>query len=100
MSTLHTSALATTFKIGGDMEVNRLGYGAMRLTGEGIWGEPKDREEAKRVIKAAVDHGVNFVDTADSYGPAVSEPIIGEALGTRHKNVIVATKAGLDTSGP
>lgn len=100
MSTLHTSALPTTFKIGGDMEVNRLGYGAMRLTGNGIWGEPKDREEAKRVIKAAVEHGVNFIDTADSYGPAVSEPIIGEALGARHKGVIVATKAGLTRQGP
>jgi pyridoxine 4-dehydrogenase len=100
MSTLHTSALPTTFKIGGDMEVRRLGYGAMRLTGKGIWGEPKDREEAKRVVRAAVEHGVNLIDTADSYGPAVSEPIIGEALGSSHKGVIVATKAGLTRQGP
>ena len=74
------STPAKTFKIGGDLEVNRLGYGAMRLTGKGIWGEPKDRGEAKRVLKRAVELGVNFIDTADSYGPAVSEPLIGEAL--------------------
>ena len=63
------STPAKTFKIGGDLEVNRLGYGAMRLTGKGVWGEPKDRSEAKRVLKRAVELGVNFIDTADSYGP-------------------------------
>jgi pyridoxine 4-dehydrogenase len=69
-----------TFKIGGDLEVNRLGFGAMRLTGPGIWGEPKDAGEARRVLKRAVELGVNFIDTADSYGPEVSERLIGEAL--------------------
>jgi pyridoxine 4-dehydrogenase len=66
------SALARTFKIGGDLEVNRLGFGAMRLAGKGIWGEPKDPDEAKRVLKRAVALGVNFIDTADSYGPDIS----------------------------
>jgi aryl-alcohol dehydrogenase-like predicted oxidoreductase len=65
------STPARTFKIGGDLEVNRLGFGAMRLTGKGIWGEPKDVDEAKRVLKRAVELGVNFIDTADSYGPTV-----------------------------
>ena len=64
---------AKTFKIGGDLEVDRLGFGAMRLTGKGIWGEPKDVDEAERVLKRAVELGVNFIDTADSYGPAASE---------------------------
>jgi pyridoxine 4-dehydrogenase len=94
------SAIQKTFKIGGDMEVNRLGYGAMRLTGNGIWGEPKDRNEAKRVLQRAVQLGVNFIDTADSYGPAVSEPIIGEALAPFPKGLVVATKAGFTRQGP
>ncbi len=89
-----------TFKIGGDLEVNRLGFGAMRLTGPGIWGEPKDHEEAKRVVKRAVELGVNFIDTADSYGPAVSEPIIGQAIALSAQEVVVATKAGLTRQGP
>jgi aryl-alcohol dehydrogenase-like predicted oxidoreductase len=94
------SAVPKTFRIGGDLEVNRLGFGAMRLTGKGIWGEPKDRGEAKRVVKRAVELGVNFIDTADSYGPAVSEPIIGEALSPYPKGVAVATKGGFTRQGP
>jgi pyridoxine 4-dehydrogenase len=94
------SALARTFKIGGDLEVNRLGFGAMRLAGKGIWGEPKDRDEAKRVLKRAVELGVNFIDTADSYGPDVSEPLIGETLSPFPKGLVVATKAGLTRPGP
>src|ERR1700730_14918214 len=94
------STPAKTFKIGGDLEVNRLGFGAMRLTGKGIWGEPKDVDEAKRVLKRAVELGVNFIDTADSYGPAVSERLIGEALSPFPKGLVVATKAGLTRQGP
>jgi pyridoxine 4-dehydrogenase len=91
---------AQTFKIGGDLEVNRLGFGAMRLTGKGIWGEPRDVGEAKRVLKRAVELGVNFIDTADSYGPAVSERLIGEALSPFPKGLVVATKGGLSRQGP
>ncbi len=89
-----------TFAIGGDLTVNRLGYGAMRITGDGIWGEPKDREGAKKVLRHAVELGVNFIDTADSYGPDVSEQLIGEALAPYAKGVVIATKAGLTRSGP
>ena len=89
-----------TFAIGGDLTVNRLGYGAMRITGDGIWGEPKDREGAKKVLQRAVELGVNFVDTADSYGPEVSEQLIGEALAPYAKGVVIATKAGLTRQGP
>ena len=92
--------IAKTFKIGGDLEVKRLGFGAMRLTGPGIWGEPKDPEEARRVLKRAVELGVNFIDTADSYGPVVSERLIGEALAPFPKGLVVATKAGLTRQGP
>lgn len=91
---------AQTFKIGGDLEVDRLGFGAMRLTGKGIWGEPRDVDEAKRVLKRAVELGVNFIDTADSYGPAVSERLIGEALSPFPKGLVVATKGGLTRQGP
>jgi aryl-alcohol dehydrogenase-like predicted oxidoreductase len=89
-----------TFAIGGDLTVNRLGYGAMRITGDGIWGEPKDRETAKKVLRRAVELGVNFIDTADSYGPEVSEQLIGEALAPYAKGVVIATKAGLTRQGP
>ena len=92
--------IAKTFKIGGDLEVKRLGFGAMRLTGPGIWGEPKDPEEARRVLKRAVELGVNFIDTADSYGPVISERLIGEALAPFPKGLVVATKAGLTRQGP
>jgi pyridoxine 4-dehydrogenase len=94
------SKLKETLKLGGDLEVRRLGYGAMRLTGKGIWGEPPGRDEAKRVLKRAVELGVNFIDTADSYGPAVSERLIGEALSPFPKGLVVATKAGLTRQGP
>ncbi|HEY0263048.1 MAG TPA: aldo/keto reductase [Granulicella sp.] len=100
-TTIHTNAAAGgTFKLGGDLEINRLGYGAMRITGKGIWGEPKDRENAKKVLRRAVELGVNFIDTADSYGPAVSEILIGEALAPYAKGVVIATKAGLTRQGP
>lgn len=82
------------------MIVNRLGYGAMRITGDGIWGEPKDRENAKKVLRRATELGVNFIDTADSYGPEVSEQLIGEALAPYSAGVVVATKAGLTRQGP
>jgi aryl-alcohol dehydrogenase-like predicted oxidoreductase len=89
-----------TFALGGDLNVNRLGYGAMRITGDGIWGEPKNPEEAKKVLRRAVELGVNFIDTADSYGPEVSERLIGEALAPYAKGVVIATKAGLTRQGP
>ena len=94
------STLQRTFKIGGDMEINRLGFGAMRITGQGIWGEPPDRNEAKRVLQRAVGLGVNFIDTADSYGPQVSESLIGEALSPYPKGLVIATKGGLTRQGP
>src|ERR1700743_1955663 len=101
MSTLTVNAKASgTFAIGGNLPINRLGYGAMRITGAGIWGEPKDREGAKKVLRRAVELGVNFIDTADSYGPDVSEQLIGEALAPYAKGVIIATKAGLTRQGP
>ena len=92
--------MSKTFTIGNDLEVNRLGFGAMRLTGKGIWGEPKDPEEARQVLKRAVELGVNFIDTADSYGPDVSERLIGETLSPFPKGLVVATKGGLTRQGP
>jgi pyridoxine 4-dehydrogenase len=86
--------------LGGDMTVNRMGYGAMRITGKGVWGEPADRAEAVRVLRRAVELGVNFIDTADSYGPNVSEEIIAEALDPYATDVIIATKGGFDRTGP
>jgi pyridoxine 4-dehydrogenase len=101
MATLTVNAKASgTFAIGGDLTINRLGYGAMRITGDGIWGEPRDRENAKKVLRRAVELGVNFIDTADSYGPEVSEQLIGEALAPYAKGVVIATKAGLTRQGP
>src|SRR6202789_3135792 len=94
------AAPSGTFSLGGDTPIHRLGYGAMRITGDGIWGEPKDRENAKKVLRRAVELGVNFIDTADSYGPEVSEQLIGEALAPYAKGVVVATKAGLTRQGP
>jgi aryl-alcohol dehydrogenase-like predicted oxidoreductase len=84
----------------GDMTVNRLGFGAMRITGRGIWGPPADPEECKRVLRRAVELGVNFIDTADSYGPHVSEELIAEALFPYPHDLVIATKAGLTRSGP
>jgi aryl-alcohol dehydrogenase-like predicted oxidoreductase len=92
--------VSKTFKLGGDLEVHRLGYGAMRITGKGVWGEPADRENAKKVLRRAVELGVDFIDTADSYGPAVSEPLIGEALSPYAQGTVIATKAGLTRQGP
>ncbi|QLD11898.1 aldo/keto reductase [Microbacterium oleivorans] len=89
-----------TFRIGGDLEVNRLGYGTMQLTGPGVWGPPKDHDEAIRVLKRAVELGVNFFDTADSYGPYVAEELLKEALHPYGDDVIIATKAGLTRTGP
>jgi aryl-alcohol dehydrogenase-like predicted oxidoreductase len=89
-----------TFQLGGSLEINRLGYGAMRITGKGVWGEPADREAAKKVLQRAVELGVNFIDTADSYGPAVSERLIGEALAPYSAGTVIATKAGLTRQGP
>jgi len=92
--------IATTFRLGGDMEIHRLGFGAMRITGKGIWGEPENREESKRVLRRAVELGVDFIDTADSYGPDVSEILIGETLAPYKKGLVIATKAGLTRQGP
>jgi pyridoxine 4-dehydrogenase len=92
-------AASGTFSIGKDLEVHRLGYGAMRITGPGIWGEPADRDTAKSVLRRAVELGVDFIDTADSYGPFVSEDLIREALHP-YDGVVVATKGGLTRSGP
>jgi pyridoxine 4-dehydrogenase len=89
-----------TFSLGGKTPVHRLGFGAMRITGDGIWGPPKDRAEALRVLKRAVELGIDFIDTADSYGPHVSEELIAEALHPYPKGVIIATKAGLVRTGP
>ncbi|MGZ6724943.1 MAG: aldo/keto reductase, partial [Solirubrobacteraceae bacterium] len=89
-----------TFDIGGELTVNRLGFGAMRLTGEGIWGEPRDPEECKRVLRRALELDVNLIDTADAYGPEVSERLIAEALYPYPEELVIATKGGLTRSGP
>jgi pyridoxine 4-dehydrogenase len=94
------AAAAGTFDLGDDLTVNRLGFGAMRITGEGIWGEPEDSEEARRVLKRAVELDINFIDTADSYGPEVSERLIGETLYPYPDGLVIATKAGLLRDGP
>jgi pyridoxine 4-dehydrogenase len=99
MTTLQRETTGT-FALGGDLTINRLGYGAMRITGDGIWGEPKDRDEARKVLQRAVELGVNFIDTADSYGPEVSENIIVEALYPYPKDLLIATKGGFTRSGP
>jgi pyridoxine 4-dehydrogenase len=94
------AAGAGTIDIGGDLTVRRMGFGAMRITGPGIWGEPRDREEAKAVLRRAVEMGVNFIDTADSYGPHVSEELIAEALHPYPADLVIATKGGLERPGP
>jgi pyridoxine 4-dehydrogenase len=99
MTTTESAAAAGTFELGGDQAVSRLGYGAMRLTGEGIWGPPKDTDNALAVLRRAIDLGVDFVDTANSYGPYVSEELIHDAL-YPYRGVTVATKAGLLRTGP
>jgi aryl-alcohol dehydrogenase-like predicted oxidoreductase len=95
-----SAANAGTIGIGGDLSSNRLGYGAMRITGDGIWGPPKDRDAAIAVLRRAVELGVNFIDTADSYGPEVSEELIAEALHPYPGGLVIATKGGLTRSGP
>jgi pyridoxine 4-dehydrogenase len=94
------AATAGEFPIGNDLRVTRLGYGAMRITGDGIWGEPKDRAGAIQVLRKAVELGINFIDTADSYGPSVSEEIIAEALHPYPSNLVIATKGGFMRPGP
>ena len=96
----NTIQFKKTFELGGDLSINRLGYGAMRITGEGIWGPPKDHDEAIRVLKRAVELGVNFIDTADSYGPNVSEELIAEALYPYSNGLVIGTKGGLLRTGP
>ncbi|HEY8545259.1 MAG TPA: aldo/keto reductase [Acidimicrobiales bacterium] len=103
MTTTETSrpaAASGTFRIGGDLPVHRLGFGAMRITGEGIWGDPPDRDEAIRVLRRAVDLGVTLIDTADSYGPETSEQLIAEALHPYPDDLVIATKAGQARPGP
>src|SRR5438046_9446078 len=95
-----TSKSEETFLLGGDLLVNRLGFGAMRLTGEGIWGWPPDRENAKKVLRRAVELGVNLSDTADAYGPETNELLIAEALYPYPKGLVIATKGGNTRPGP
>ncbi len=94
------AAESGTFQLGGDLLVHRLGYGAMRITGEGIWGEPKDPEEARRVLKRIPELGINLIDTSDAYGPEVSERLIAETLHPYPKDLVIATKGGLTRTGP
>lgn len=94
------AAKSGEFVVGGDLPVWRLGFGAMRITGKGVWGPPKDHDEAIRVLRRAVELGINFIDTADSYGPHVSEELIAEALHPYPAGLVIATKAGFDRSGP
>jgi aryl-alcohol dehydrogenase-like predicted oxidoreductase len=95
-----TSKPVLTFRLGGDLEVNRLGYGAMQLTGPGVWRDAPHRDEAKRVLKAAVAGAVNFIDTADSYGPQTNEVLIQEALHKDYPKITIATKGGFERPGP
>src|SRR5437667_8758202 len=99
-SAVTTSANQSTFQLGGDLSVNRLGFGAMRLTGAGIWGWPPDRENAKKVLRRALDLGVNLIDTADAYGPETDELLIAEALHPYPQGLVIATKGGLTRPGP
>jgi pyridoxine 4-dehydrogenase len=94
------AGIAGTIDVGGDLTVNRLGFGAMRITGDGIWGQPAHRDEAKAVLRRAIELGVNFIDTADSYGPSVSEELIGETLYPYPADLVIATKGGLERTGP
>src|SRR5205809_4012496 len=99
-STATSPVTNTTWQLGGDLPVNRLGFGAMRITGEGIWGWPPDRNNALKVLKRAVELGVNLIDTADAYGPETSELLIAEALHPYPKGLVIATKGGLTRPGP
>ncbi|MFY0563146.1 aldo/keto reductase [Archangium lansingense] len=98
--TTSNAAASGTFRIGGDLEVNRLGFGAMRITGNGIWGDPEDPKEARRTVARLPELGINFIDTADSYGPFVSEDILAEVLSPYKRGLVIATKAGLTRHGP
>ncbi|GLZ12584.1 oxidoreductase [Actinomadura sp. NBRC 104425] len=98
--TARPATASGTFTIGGDLTVHRLGYGAMQITGPGVWGEPADRDEAVRVLRRAVELGVDLIDTADSYGPFVSEELIAEALYPYPEGLVIATKGGLTRPGP
>jgi pyridoxine 4-dehydrogenase len=95
-----SAAAAGAFAIGGDLPVHRLGYGTMRLVGEGAWGEPRDAEECRRVLRRAVELGVNLIDTADAYGPEIAERIIAEALAPYPAGLVIATKGGITRQGP
>jgi len=97
---MNTTTTKPTYLLGGDMEVNRLGYGAMQLTGTGVWGDPADRDNAKLVLQAAVESGVNFIDTADAYGPHTNEVLIADALSPYGKGLVIATKGGFVRTGP
>jgi pyridoxine 4-dehydrogenase len=99
-STGPNAAVAGTIDVGGDLTVNRLGFGAMRITGHGIWGEPPNRDQAIATLRTAVELGVNFIDTADSYGPDVNETLIAEALYPYPDDLVIATKGGLVRPGP
>src|ERR671929_2239739 len=94
------AAASGGFAIPGDLEVNRLGFGAMRITGDGIWGPPDDPDNARAVLRRAVELGVDLIDTADSYGPDVSEELIAEALAPYPQGLVIATKGGLERPGP
>ncbi len=100
MSTQPTAAAAGTIDVGGDLTVNRLGFGAMRITGRGIWGDPPSRDQAIATLRRVTELGVNFIDTADSYGPSVSEELIAEALHPYPDDLVIATKGGLVRPGP
>src|SRR5712691_6774563 len=95
-----TAARSGTFLLGGDLRVHRLGFGAMRITGEGVWGPPRDRKEAIAVLRRAVELDVNLIDTAEAYGPHVSEELIAEALHPYPRGLVIATKGGLERTGP
>src|SRR5438045_7857717 len=95
-----TAAASGTFSLGGDLPVHRLGFGAMRITGDGIWGPPRDRAEALAVLRGAVELDVNFIDTAEAYGPHVSEELIAAALHPYPQGLVIATKGGFDRPGP
>src|SRR5258705_13437004 len=95
-----SAAQSGTFRLGGRFTVNRLGYGSMQLTGPGVWGDPKDPDEAVRVLQRAVELGVNLIDTADSYGPFVAEQLIAKALSPYQDDLVIATKAGFTRAGP
>ncbi len=100
MSDTTTASRAGTFALGGELTVTRLGFGSMQLTGEGVWGPPKDHDEAIRVLRRSLELGVDFIDTADSYGPYVAEDLIAEALHPYRDGLVIATKAGLTRTGP